>query len=229
MAASLDKLTKLEALKTLAEEIKRQFASKNDFSMLEGKINTIEQLGAEENVINEIKVNDVKQEPIDKSINITVPTKTSELSNDSKFQTEEQIKAKISAVYKPGGSSLFTTLPIASSDNLGVVYNITDSFTSNEKFISGEEGKLYPAGTNVVVVQVDNDYKYDVLSGMVDLTNYVKSNDLTTELSKKVDKEIGKKLSTNDYTNEDKEKLANIDIATNEEVTEIIQSVFADG
>lgn len=33
---------------------------------------------------------------------------------------------------------------------------------------------------------------------------------ITTEISKKIDKEDGKGLSTNDYTNEDKQKLTNL-------------------
>lgn len=42
----------------------------------------------------------------------------------------------------------------------------------------------------------------------VDLSGYVKTTVLTTELGKKVDKVEGKGLSSNDYTNEDKEKLS---------------------
>lgn len=42
----------------------------------------------------------------------------------------------------------------------------------------------------------------------VDLSGYVKTTTLTTELGKKVDKVKGKGLSSNDYTNEDKAKLS---------------------
>lgn len=41
--------------------------------------------GAEENVIEEIKVNNTALTPSSKSVNITVPTKTSDLTNDSDF------------------------------------------------------------------------------------------------------------------------------------------------
>ena len=44
----------------------------------------------------------------------------------------------------------------------------------------------------------------------VDLSGYVKATTLTTELAKKVDKVSGKQLSTNDYTNADKEKLSSL-------------------
>lgn len=42
----------------------------------------------------------------------------------------------------------------------------------------------------------------------VDLSGYVQTTTLTTELAKKVDKVEGKGLSSNDYTNEDKVKLS---------------------
>ena len=47
-------------------------------------------------------------------------------------------------------------------------------------------------------------------STSIDLSDYVQTTTLTTELAKKVDKEIGKSLSSNDYTNEDKTKLTSI-------------------
>lgn len=44
----------------------------------------------------------------------------------------------------------------------------------------------------------------------VDLSGYVKTSTLTTELAKKVDKVSGKQLSTNDYTTAEKNKLSGI-------------------
>ena len=46
--------------------------------------------------------------------------------------------------------------------------------------------------------------------GNIDLSDYVQTTTLTTELAKKVDKVTGKDLSSNDYTNEDKTKLTSI-------------------
>ena len=40
------------------------------------------------------------------------------------------------------------------------------------------EGRTHPAGTNVAVVQAGEDYKYDVLAGFVDLSGYVKAEDV---------------------------------------------------
>lgn len=47
-------------------------------------------------------------------------------------------------------------------------------------------------------------------STSIDLSGYVQTTTLTTELGKKVDKVSGKQLSTNDYTNADKEKLSSL-------------------
>mgnify|MGYP004520079859 FL=1 len=50
--------------------------------------------------------------------------------------------------------------------------------------------------------------KLGEITTSVDLSGYVKTTTLTTELGKKVDKVEGKGLSSNDYTNEDKAKLS---------------------
>ena len=76
---------------------------------------------------------------------------------------------------------------------LGNVYNVTNAFTTTDSFVEGA-GNKYPKGTNVVVVKSGEDYKFDVLAGFVDLSG-------------KVDKEDGKGLSANDFTNELKAKL----------------------
>lgn len=61
---------------------------------------------------------------------------------------------------------------------MGNVYNVTDAFTTNEKFLVPSQS--FPAGTNVVVVDEGGDsYKYDALSGVVDLSAYATTAALT--------------------------------------------------
>lgn len=97
------------------------------------------------------------------------------------YQTEAQvdtkINAKIASVYKPGGTVAFASLPAASADNLGMVYNVSDAFTTDARFVEGA-GYNYVAGTNVVIVENGGSYKYDVLAGFVDLTNYWSEDEL---------------------------------------------------
>ncbi len=129
-----------------------------------------------------------------------IPTKTSELQNDSTYQTAEQVTAAIGSqlgrVYKPVGTVEFSALPALTEALLGNVYNISDGFTTDDRFAEGA-GKTYPAGTNVAVVQDGETYKFDVLSGAVDLSGYVQ-------------KETGKGLSSNDFTNDDVAKLSGV-------------------
>ncbi len=110
-----------------------------------------------------------------------IPTQVSALANDAKYQTEEQvaaaIKARVSSTYKAGGSVAFADLPELTEANLGLVVNVTDKFTTTADFLEGAGGE-HPAGTNVVVVKSGEEYKYDVLAGFVDLSGYVKAEDM---------------------------------------------------
>ena len=51
--------------------------------------------GAQVNVLESVKVNNVAQHISDKAVNITVPTKVSDLSNDSGFQTASQVASAV--------------------------------------------------------------------------------------------------------------------------------------
>ena len=97
------------------------------------------------------------------------------------YYTKTQIDALVSAVYKPAGSVAFANLPTLAAGVLGNVYNVTDSFTTTSDFVEGS-GTTYPAGTNVVVVDASStstpDYKFDVLSGFVDLSGYATTSQL---------------------------------------------------
>lgn len=137
--------------------------------------------------------------------------------------TMEQIDAKISSVYKPAGSVTFATLPAASADVLGNVYNVTDAFTTTAAFVEGS-GKKHPAGTNVVVVSTGADtYGYDVLAGFVDLTDYAKTDAVVAKVE-------GKDLSTNDYTNADKAKVDSVaEGATKVEASETDGAIIING
>lgn len=82
------------------------------------------------------------------------------------------IDAAISSVYKPAGSVAYASLPTPAKAVEGNVYNVTDAFTTDSRFVEGA-GKSYPAGTNVVIINTSGTtYKFDVLAGMVDLSNY---------------------------------------------------------
>lgn len=130
-----------------------------------------------------------------------IPTKTSQITNDSGFATtsgvESAIASQIGRVYRPGGSKAFSELPEASAETLGNVYNVTNAFTTTADFVEGA-GKAYAAGTDVGIVEVsEGEYKYNVFASFVD----------TSVL---VHKDGAKVLSDNNYTNEEKNKLGGI-------------------
>ncbi|OUQ35626.1 hypothetical protein [Faecalibacterium sp. An122] len=153
---------------------------------------------------------------------ISVPTKVSQLENDSKYQTESQvtsaINAKVSSVYKPGGSIAFASLPELSASVLGMVYNVTDAFTTTTDFVDGS-GKKYPAGTNVVVVDAGSgSYKFDVLAGFVDLSGYATTSAMNSAIATAKSEAISSANSSTDGKLADYVKSADLVPVTTEEI-----------
>ena len=101
---------------------------------------------------------------------------------------DQQIASKIGSVYKPAGSVAFADLPeTPSAANLGNVYNVTDAFEADERFVTGEQGDSYPAGSNVAVVQIEEAYYFDVLAGTVDLSAYSTTVQMNSAIGTAVD------------------------------------------
>ena len=98
------------------------------------------------------------------------------------------ISQAVSTVYTPKGSlaDISTLTTLASSGKVGDVYNISSEFTTTNVFVEGI-GKVYPAGTNIVLVEVEDEKKWDVLAGSVDLSAYVKSSEMVAITSVEID------------------------------------------
>lgn len=119
--------------------------------------------------------------------NGTTGTDTLDLSV---FQNADDVAAAIataiSSAYKPAGtiakSGIVSGLLVA--NNQGNVYNVSEAFTvgsgtgevPSSLFTDAAAGNSYPAGTNIVVINTGTTanpvYKFDVLSGFIDLSNY---------------------------------------------------------
>lgn len=159
-------------------------------------------------------------------------------------------KADISSAYKPKGSvdDLAGLAELNVEGNVGNVYNVKAAFTTDETFLEGT-GKEYPAGTNVVVVEDQEEYKFDALSGIVDLTNYVdndaltsaltpyaKSSDIadtyetkanvTSGLAGKADKKAITDMLTKTEASGESGYVPKADVATDEEVTALVNELF---
>lgn len=104
--------------------------------------------------------------------------------------TKLEVDGKLSSVYKPAGNIHFIDLPEPSASNLGYVYSMLEAFTTDDRFVASEPTP-YPIGTNVVVVAVYNEgatnYLFDVLSGFVDLSGYLKKTDMVAITNQEID------------------------------------------
>lgn len=155
---------------------------------------TEEYVAANGGKIDTISVNGTQQTITNKNVDLSIPTLVSDLTNDSGFQTASEVDAAIAAqvsrTYKPGGSVAFANLPSLLATNEGKVYNITDAFTTTADFVEGA-GKTHPAGTNVVIINTGTEqnpvYKYDVLAGMVDLSDYWNTTNLPALTTAEID------------------------------------------
>ena len=154
---------------------------------------------------------------------------------DTSAEVDQKIAAKISSTYKAAGSVAFAALPTLAAAIEGNVYNISDEFTTTDDFVEAA-GTKYPAGTNIVCIKVGEAYKWDVLAGFVDLSayetaeaagaKYATKTELTDGLAGKVDVVAGKGLSTEDYTSEDKTKLAGIAAGAQVNVIDAVSEEF---
>ena len=121
-------------------------------------------------------------------------------ANKENVYTKTEIDNKISTVYKPQGNIAFENLPTPSAATLGYVYNVTNAFTtSSETFVEGAD-KVYPAGTNVVVVAEgttgSETYKFDALAGFVDLSPYATKAETAVATTAQIQEIVGGIYST---------------------------------
>ena len=129
-------------------------------------------------------------------------------ADNSKCPTEAAVRTAIdsavSSAYHAAGTKTVAQLTssLLVSANEGDVYNITDAGVTTSDFIEGA-GHPIRIGDNVVVCNVgEGAYKFDLLSGFVDLTNYLTKtgdgSDVTasfTAASTRTNVTTGEKLS----------------------------------
>ena len=168
--------TNLGQLKKLATR------TKSELDAAKLRIKAIEDIEPEHNVIVGLQKNGTDLTPdANRKVNVEVPTKTSDLTNDSSWIDETTIDDKISAAVAgaliPGGSILFANLPALAKANCNHIYNIEDAFTTTADFVEGA-GIDFPAGTNVAIINTGTAsspvYKYDTYTGTVDYSVFMR-------------------------------------------------------
>lgn len=133
---------------------------------------------AEENVIVSIKKNGSAIPPVNKIVDISVPTKVSELSNDSKFTTEDDVSEAIAAK-KYLKAIVVDTLPSAADADTDAIYYVrqNNSEAGNQykeyQFINGaaeligsNSVDLSSYATKVYVEKADNAIVNGVFSNL---------------------------------------------------------------
>lgn len=134
----------------------------------------LENKGGQANVIETIKVNGQAQAVNAKAVDITVPTKTSQLTNDSSWQTSAQVASAIqTAIAKTGHASFqkVDTVPGVDSATENVMYLVLNPKTKHYDIYA----KIKGTNGSYTMEQLD---------------------DTTVDLSGYVQKENGKRLMT---------------------------------
>lgn len=203
----LAKLADLKALGTKQKEVADALAE---------RIDTLEGVGSQANVIETIKVNGTAQAIKDKAVDITVPTKTSQLENDKKFQTDTEVSSAIqTAISKSGHASYqkVSAVPAVDAAQENILYLVMNTTTKHYDIYA----KIKGDGDTYTMEQLD---------------------DTTVDLSGYVEKEDGKGLSDENFTAAYKDKLDGMDTtidkaianhtATDAEVSEMLAEIYGE-
>ena len=155
-------LVDLDHLSLYHDKAKQLFATSAAQSALAGRVGDLESAGGEPNSIDSVKVNGTALTPdANKAVDVSVPTRTSDLTNDSGFQTAQQVSTAIStalasAVTYKGSVSTTADLP-ASGNKVGDMWNVSAD------------------GMN----HVWNGSSWDAQAPTVDLSGLVEASDVT--------------------------------------------------
>lgn len=210
----------------MAEYVKEHAATLDALSQVAAKLK--EQIATDESNLSNYLQKSEAETTYAKTTEVEKKADATALEAYVKTATAETTYAKktdIASAYKVKGSvdDLSGLEGLNIQANVGNVYNIKAAFTTDETFLEGT-GKSYPAGTNVVVVDDEETYKFDALAGITDLSAYETKANVTSGLAGKADKTalesyLGKEEAGTTY-------VAKTDIATEEEITALVNELF---
>lgn len=170
------------ALNEKVDVVSGKGLSTNDYTSAEKQKLSGIASGAQVNVIESVKVNGTALTPSSKAVDVTVPTKTSQLTNDSGFQTSTQVDSIVT------GKGYQTQTQVQSLIN-SAVGNITS--IRYEKVTSlplqGSNGVIYLVAHSHGTQDIYDEYiwlaetkTYEKIGNTdIDLSAYVKSSELT--------------------------------------------------
>lgn len=179
-ATLLVQKTKAELAKKVNAE-SGKVLSTNDYTTAEkNKLAGIAS-GAQANVIESVKVNGTKVEPSSKAVDITVPTKVSQLTNDSDFQNATQVNATITGKGYQTQSQVQSLINSAVGNITSIKYEKVTNLPS-----TGSNGVIYlishSHGTQDIYdeyIWISDTKTFEKIGNTdIDLSAYVKSSEL---------------------------------------------------
>lgn len=138
--------------------------------------------GAQVNVIESVKVNGTKLTPSSKAVDVTVPTKTSQLTNDSGYQSETSVESIITAKGYQTQSQVQSLINSAVGNITSIRYEKVTSLPA-----TGSNGVIYLVAHSHGTQDIYDEYiwlsetkTYEKIGNTdIDLSAYVKKSELT--------------------------------------------------
>lgn len=138
--------------------------------------------GAQANVIESVKVNGAKVEPSSKAVDISVPTKVSQLTNDSGFQNATQVNSTIVGKGYQTQSQVQSLINSAVGNIASIKYEKVSSLP-----VTGSNSVIYLVvhshGTQDIYdeyIWIADTKTFEKIGNTdIDLSGYVKSSELT--------------------------------------------------
>lgn len=156
--------------------------STNDYTNAEkSKLNDIAS-GAQVNVIESVKVNGTALTPSNKFVDVTVPTKVSQLTNDSEFQTSTQVNSIVTGKGYQTQSQVQSLINSAVGNITSIRYEKVTSLPA-----TGSNGVIYLVAHSHGTQDIYDEYiwlsetkTYEKIGNTdIDLSAYVKKSELT--------------------------------------------------
>lgn len=128
---------------------------------------------------------------VDKVADNTTAISTLTTNLNTNYYNKEEVDAKISASYKPGEPvDNITDLPSPpTTSDIGIIRPIRQDSVTTDDFIGGA-GQPVPAGSQVVAIEKDGVIKYNIMPSNVDLSGYLKTEQLGSEFTAGTDGKI---------------------------------------
>lgn len=156
--------------------------STNDYTSAEKQKLSGIASGAQVNVIESVKVNGTKVEPSSKAVDISVPTKVSQLTNDSGFQTSTQVDSIVTGKGYQTQSQVQSLINSAVGNITSIRYEKVTSLPA-----TGSNGVIYLVAHSHGTQDIYDEYiwlsetkTYEKIGNTdIDLSAYVKKSELT--------------------------------------------------